>query len=229
MIDPNVMPVESAVTRFAAVARPAILRDHTQDSCIASTWITIDVMQHLGIPADHLEVRLSVGNAAYRALVEQFGPPTNSEQLESWERDHGARAVGVGFDQDTSGLGGHLVAVVSGEYLVDASIDQVADPQYGLVPPPVLWGRADPRFLSQFQLAQRLDTDDLFVEYSHHIIQVQYRRLPDWGHNPETDGAVARILAAIRKETDDPVQQPPAQVGGSPAIERPRNGRASGK
>jgi len=101
-------PLTSILERFSLIARPEILRDHLPSSCIASTWITIQVMQQLGFSARPLEVRLSVGNAAYRRLRDQLGPPRTQAQLAEWSREHGACVVGVGFDDGSVGIGGHL-------------------------------------------------------------------------------------------------------------------------
>lgn len=51
--------------------------------------------------------------------------------------------------------------------------------------------------LSQFQQTQRLDTDVLFVEYRHHVIQTRCQASPDWGHNAQTDSAVERIVELV--------------------------------
>lgn len=190
--------LESILERFASVARPEILRNHLPNSCIASTWITIQVMDQLGFVAYPLEVRLSVGNAAYRRLCNQLGPPRTHAQLNQWSREYNAYVVGVGFEAASVGIGGHLVAVVDGRFLVDASIDQVADPSHDLNPPPVLWGLVHPLFLSGSRPRQRLDVLDLFIEYSRHPAARRYETSYDWGHNPETDSAVSRILLELR-------------------------------
>lgn len=182
-------PLESLLERFAAVARPEIRRDHLPNSCIASTWITIEVMRQLGVAARALEVRLSVGNAAYRRLRDLFGPPKTPTLLKQWAAEHGAYVVGVGFDDGSVGIGGHLVALVAEGFLVDASIDQTVDPPHGLNPPPVPWGVADPLFLSGARPLQRLDVGNLFVEYSQHPVASRYLDSYDWRHNQETDAA----------------------------------------
>jgi hypothetical protein len=191
-------PLTSILERFSLIARPEILRDHLPSSCIASTWITIQVMHQLGFSARPLEVRLSVGNAAYRRLRDQLGPPRTQAQLAEWSREHGACVVGVGFDDGSVAIGGHLVAVVDGRFLVDASIDQATDASHGLTPPPVLYGPIDPLFLSGQIRLQRLDVLELFIEYSRHPTTRPYTTSYDWGHNPETNSAVSRILSEIK-------------------------------
>ena len=194
--------IESLLSRFSEVARPEILKDHLPNSCVASTWITIEVVRQFGFSATPLEVRLTVGNAEYRRLRDQHGrPPRTNEELVDWGNRHGAWTIGVGWDQESGGIGGHVVALLEGRYLVDASIEQVTDASHEIVPPPVLWGLLDPLFLYGQKPLQRMDTGGLFVEYILHPTAVRYEQLPDWGHNPETDGAVERIVAACVAET----------------------------
>lgn len=192
-------PLQSILERFASIARPEILRDHLPHSCIASTWIAIQVIRQLGFAAHPLEVRLSVGNAAYRRLCDQFGPPKTHDQLEQWFRQYGAYVAGVGFDDAPIRIGGHLVAVVDAHFLVDASIDHVAAPSHDLNFPAVLWGPVDPLFLSGMRPLQRMDVLGLFIEYSRPPVAWCYETSYDWRHNPETDSAVSRILAAINR------------------------------
>lgn len=193
------IPLESILERFASLARPEILRNHLPNSCIASTWITIQVMHQLGLTAHPLEVRLSVGNGVYRRLRDQFGPPRTQAQLGQWSHEQGAYVIGVGFDDGSAGIGGHLIAVVEGRFLLDASIDQVTDPLHGLNPPPVLWGSLDPLFIAGVKRLQRMDVLGLFIEYSSHPVARRYETSYDWGHNPETDFAVSNILSALNR------------------------------
>lgn len=184
--------VEEILQRYAEVARPEILRDHTPHSCIAATWITIETLSRLEIRAEPLEVTLSVGNAAYKRLVGEIGLPQNREELDGWFNDHGADVRGVGFDPPTAGgIGGHVVALVDGSHLVDASIDQASNPSTGIVLPGVHIGVVGHDFLRG--RLQRLDTDDLFIEYQRKVVPTPWRDSYDWGSNPQTESAVARI------------------------------------
>ena len=191
--------IGETLRRYAEVARPEILRDHSPDSCVASTWITVEVLRRLGIKAESLEVRLSVGNPAYERLVGEIGPPQTKEALEEWFDQHGADVTGIGFDPASpSSIGGHIVALADGWYLVDASIDQASNPSTGIVPPGVHIGRVDARFL--MGRPQRLDTADLFIEYQRHEVPTSWRESIDWGSNPQTESAVARIESLLKAE-----------------------------
>ena len=189
-------PLQSMIERYSLIARAEILRGHAPNSCIASTWITIQVFHNLGYEALPLEVRLSIGNAAYRQLCDRHGAPRNGGELERWAEEHGAQVIGIGFDPPGPGIGGHLVAVVEG-WLIDGSIDQANDPSHGIVLPPVHWGHMDPSFLSKARILNRMDAGGLFLEYSHHAIGIEYSASYDWGHNSKTDAAVSRILGEL--------------------------------
>ena len=81
MITPPLM-LEETLARFSVVARPEIVRDHGVRSCVASTWITIEVLKILGVRAGPLVVRLNIGNSAYRRLYEERGMPNTEEELD---------------------------------------------------------------------------------------------------------------------------------------------------
>lgn len=151
-------------------------------------------MRRLGLKAEHCEVVASVGNKTYVTLWRAYGPPKTQEQLDDWTRK-GSNIVGIGHERQTGGIGGHLVAVVEDTYVVDASLDQVADPPSGLVIPPVFVMRIDPRGIP-YRILREV-RDDLFVEYVQRPMLSDYALSPDWGRTPEVLGAVERIMALM--------------------------------
>jgi hypothetical protein len=181
--------------RFAAIARPEIRRDHILPSCIAATWITVAVMRGLGLRAEHCEVVASVGNKTYAALWRLYGPPKTREELDEWTRK-GSNIVGIGHERGAGGIGGHLVAVVEDTYVVDASLDQVADPTTGLAIPPVFVMRIDPRGIPYGIMRDVSGT--LFVEYVKRRTLSDYTVSPDWGRTSDVLDAVERILVLMR-------------------------------
>ena len=44
---------------------------------------------------------------------------------------------------------------------------------------------------------QRLDTDELFIEYQRKVVPTPWRESSDWGSNPETESAVSRIVGLL--------------------------------
>jgi|SRR5579864_296865 len=98
--------LEELVAAFAAIARPEIRRDHTISSCVASTWITIEVMRHFGVSARPLTVKAEICNAAFIDFEKKHGRrPLVGESAETW-------IVGIGFGKDQGHIGTHVIALV---------------------------------------------------------------------------------------------------------------------
>lgn len=191
------MTTLETIRRFAEIARPEIRRDHAAASCVASAWVTIEVMVRLGYKAEAVDVVASVGNAAYAALWSlNKGPARDSSQFDDWCNNHGAWVVGVGHDQTVGGIGGHVICVVEDRFVVDASLDQVMDSCDTLIVPPVLFFEIDPDGLP-FGIMREVRPNIIFVEYVRRPSKVAYRQLPDWGNTPEVVGAAARILQLL--------------------------------
>lgn len=187
------------IERFTTIARAEIRRDHIAASCIASTWIAVETFKRLGLQAEHWEVRASVGNGTYAAQWVKHGPPRTPDELERWFTDHGAHIVGIGFEQEVGGLGGHLIAVVDGTTVVDASLEQANDPAHDIIIPPVVVFDIDPRGLP-LGIARSV-TPSLFVEYQRHPVLGEYHTSPDWGRTREVRDAVERLVAAIQSDS----------------------------
>lgn len=156
---------------YARVARPRIKERFGVDSCIAATRITIQVAERFGLSAVPVSVVARAMNAEYMACEARFGRvPKNRREFDEWCEEYGAYVARVG-DPDRSDGSGHLVAVVEGHTLVDASIDQIARPAHGLRLPPVLLAEARPGFrdgapvlsgvgggaIVQYQVAEEVD------------------------------------------------------------------------
>jgi hypothetical protein len=183
------------LSRFAAVARQEILQGHISPSCIASTWIAVEVLQRLGLKAHAREVVATVGNGAYATLWRRYGPPKTREQLDQWYRDFGADTTGIGHDQMPGGIGGHLIATIGDELVIDASLDQAACVMDDVRIPPVVIFPIDPRGLPNG--ITRYVSSVLFVEYVDRPVVGDYRASPDWGRTPEVQTAVERIVQHI--------------------------------
>jgi hypothetical protein len=189
------MTLKTIVGQFVGMARREILRDHTRSSCIASTRITIDVFHQLGFAAEPLEVVATVGNGAYSRLRATHGPPLNRASLESWATVQGAQVVGIGHSATTGGVGGHLVAVVESSVIVDAALDQANLLVPSLRVPSVVAIELRSGELNS-GLVRRFDPA-LFIEYTVRPALNDWRSSPDWQGTPETETAVARIIAKI--------------------------------
>jgi|SRR5271155_2083769 len=182
--------LEKLMAAFASIARPEIRQDHTAASCIASTWITIEVMRHFGVPARAVTVKTEVSNARYLELERKLG-----RRPDPGATENGAWLVGIGVQKEEGCIGAHLVAILNDRILVDASIDQANDPEHGIVLPGVVWTYINEPFLAGSPFACRVSGQRLTYFPSSTALDV--RSLYDWGHNLQTDGAVARIIARL--------------------------------
>jgi hypothetical protein len=136
-------------------------------------------------------VRATVGNSEYLKLWKEFGPPVSEAQLDEWFTRYGAHVVGIGFEQSVGGLGGHLIALVDGRTVVDASLDQAASSSHGLAIPPVVVFDPDPRGLPLGIL--RSPGSSLFIEYYMHPAIADHLASPDWGNTRQVRDAAERI------------------------------------
>jgi hypothetical protein len=193
------MDLRSLLERYANIARREILQDHSRESCVPSTWVTVEVFRRLGVAAEPFPVKVSVGNGAYGRRVSQVGPPRSYEELVRWGEEDGSFVVGVGTQPTQGGIGGHLVALVGGQYLVDASLDQATSEEHGLRVPGVLVIQLRPGELSNGFI--RRGDSDLWVEYVMSPTAEDYTALADWGRTPEVRAAVERILATLAATT----------------------------
>jgi hypothetical protein len=182
--------LEKLVAAFASIARPEIRQNHTAASCVASTWITIEVMRYFEVPARPVTVKTEVSNAPYLELERKLG-----RRPDPGATENGAWLVGIGVQKEQGCIGAHLVAILDNRILVDASIDQANDPEHGIVLPGVVWTHINEAFLAGTPLACRVSGQRL--TYFPSGATLDFRSLYDWGHNLQTDGAVARIISRL--------------------------------
>jgi hypothetical protein len=117
---------EDQLGRLTRAVRAAVLEKFSPDSCIASSRVLIDVLRSLGVLARPVAVRTVALNAeAFRLFAEDV-------PVENWPPT--AHSVGVAATgEKTDGRwDGHLV-VVSGDWLIDPSADQMSRPGKNLV------------------------------------------------------------------------------------------------
>jgi hypothetical protein len=185
----SVQTVEELVVAFAAIARPEIRKDHTASSCVASTWITIEVMRHFRVSARPLTVKAEICNTAFIDFEQRHGRrPLVGESAETW-------IVGIGFGKDEGYIGTHVITLVDERIIIDASIDQADAPEHGIVLPGVLWTVIDERVLAGESFTHELSSQRVIYipERSEFDLTSYY----DFQHNPETDSAVQRIVKRL--------------------------------
>lgn len=124
----NVASRTAVVDAFEAVARPEILKWFPANSCIASSRIAVECLGLFGVEA--------VGVAA--TLIARCGTLAYVVGMNPREKARAKKQAGS-FVERTSpnGIDGHVVAVVPGEWLIDASFDQV-DVGFPINPAPLL-------------------------------------------------------------------------------------------
>lgn len=127
------------ISAFTAVSRPMIRQFYGGGLCIASTPIAIEPLANYGISAKAQAVATKCGDRRVRVCwlssKHREMPPCGKFA----RRPKSAGRMDVIGDIPTPTLwSGHLVAVVQGEILIDAAIDQVNQPASGLIYPAVL-------------------------------------------------------------------------------------------
>ena len=157
---------------FGGFASLVIPRLFTNGSCIASTAITLDVLEHYDRLASPWEVCLHVVRLPYHLEV-GCHPPESSD-----------------------GVGGHLVALVEDSFLVDASLRQVTDTNPALRVPHVFVGELMPKGTSlrdvyDFSIAGAA------LRYEGRAMSTDYRTSSDWGPSQEREAAGNAIVQRI--------------------------------
>lgn len=182
-------------------ARPAILEEFRADSCIASTRIGLDVLDHFGILAEPLPVSVTIFNPV---MVEKYDEgmtlPQSKQEMEEWVRLYGAWAIGLGHGGDQGPLKwpGHLVMLVEKELLVDLSIDQVNRPQRNIVLHPFATNTF-PEFLSGEEgLCAKVN--GCMLRYLVLKGNKGYTTSPNWMIRLQRAGIVRNIIRKIEEE-----------------------------
>jgi hypothetical protein len=189
--------------QYAKIARPIILEDFRRDSCIASTAITIGVMQYFGIRAVPFPCRAMVFNKAFAERIDRARRlPNETETIEWTSGPDNAWSVGVGFPNTTQQYVGHLAAMVDDKYLVDASIDQANRPAKDMILPPVMLAGVS-RDFRRAKKSERhfLRSDDgMVIIYEPRPKDKVWLSSPDWNEKTRHTRSVLRIVAALNNE-----------------------------
>jgi hypothetical protein len=120
------MTPETIINAYQKVARPIMLRYiGDRQTCVASTRITIETMQCLGLDAEPVAVQLVAECPALKyAYISGFSAQERKQMARRNKRPIQNRGTG--------GYNGHVIAAVAGRWLVDASIDQIQSVEHGL-------------------------------------------------------------------------------------------------
>ena len=130
------------IDAYVRLARPIMVKAIGRQSCIASTRITIEVMDRFGIPAEPAPCKLI---AQCEALMLAYVSGFNGEEKRAMSRKAKSFVTRRVNPRDP-GWCGHVVAVVEGKLWLDASIDQIHSPELGFeIPHEVLLIPLDPK------------------------------------------------------------------------------------
>jgi hypothetical protein len=182
--------------------RPAVLREFTADSCVATTRIALDVLEHFGFQGQAYPLLTVVLNPAATDLLHQgktlsdIGPLTRHGG--PWTIGLGARTPGQQFVGHVV-LGSRDIGIVA-----DLSIDQASRPEHDLFLRP-FWQPVPPRwFADSTAIAAMESTSGVTIILDRSLCPdpVAYQRSPNWHRQPES---VMRPLIAemIRQVTAD--------------------------
>jgi hypothetical protein len=189
---------------YAVIARPEILAEASEDSCILSTRVTMAVLDRFGYTAKPLKVTLTLGNAKMVELVYKHGWPESEEVFKQWLDEYPELwTIGIGFGATPDEPGkwpGHLVATV-GPYLVDASASQGARPQRGITPPPVIVSEMPVGFITGRQRFPIMHPKgEQFAIYDADPKNLTFKDAPDWTQ-PDRYMPIAKRIIRKMKET----------------------------
>lgn len=198
---------EAELRHIRAVAiglRAAVLDRYSKSTCILTTAALIDALAADGIPATPLAVGVFLMNGTFyeRALAERRFPEGGAE-LNGWIAG-GAWSVGVGYgaENPAKAVGrwdGHLVALVRGRYLVDASLDQCDRPQHGIAAGLVVEALGTPVLTTPAVNGMRVQVglQQGMAVYELRPGDRSYERAPDWR---DMNRRLAVIAAARLRE-----------------------------
>jgi hypothetical protein len=176
---------------YKKVARKEILKDFREDSCVASTRITIRVLSNFGYKTVPLPVECMVYNPEWvNCVMAGYHPPVHSEvDLKNWCEKYDAWSLGIGVDKKTSI--GHLIATLPRYGLiVDASLSQANRLDKNIYLPPVFIGNLT-------ESVWMYKVNKCLLLYRPVLENTAYKESPNWLYDSQTDRATGAILDYI--------------------------------
>lgn len=188
------MSIPKPVRLLTQHARPIILTRFRRDSCIASTAISIKVLQHFGIHAWALPVHMTAFNQTYIEMMEKLqgreGDEVPVEEQQYW-LDRGAWSIEV---EDSSV--GHVVACTK-KVLIDMSIDQATRPAKNIFLEPLTMELRPGFFEGELNFTEMNET---LVAYQANPGRTTFLESKDWTDALRHDRLVDEIIEVMEKE-----------------------------
>lgn len=185
-----------------------ILREESRqylraDSCIASTWLGMQVLALLHVRAMYaLVVEATVSNRLWWDRLKAAETSPSTAERQKWIVD-GGWSLGVGVASSPPRLGGwngHLVAIVSRRWLWDLSIDQASRPEKGLQLPPCVVAPVDEAFLRGKRTLVG-EFENGVITYDARPGDRTYQASPNWDYDPRPAPIVTRTIERLRSLT----------------------------
>jgi len=148
----NIRALPRVIAGLAAIqtiVRPAVRDRYGLHSCISTVRAGLEVLRRLDVAARPVAVETFVFNAAFVTRARELDRlPRDRAESDRWFEEVGAHSIGITGLAQANGRhwAGHLCILLENQLLVDASLDQIARPAYGIVPPPLLLLETDAAF-----------------------------------------------------------------------------------
>lgn len=167
-----------------------------KNCCIFATAIACDVVQHFEATAVPLVARLMAFNPAATRWIKHNGrlPVPGQEWDDAVARGAWSVGIGHGGAKVPKTWDGHLVAVMEGQAIIDASLPQASRKPCGMLLRP-LWFTVAPEVLSASAVLESTVNGCLLI-YETDVADKSFMDTPDW-RNQEWRAKIVRRL--IRK------------------------------
>lgn len=164
---------------FVDEATPVFASALTPHRCLNATRILLDVMRAFNVSAAPMSVTLVAMNRIFAERCDRHGGLPSEEEMQVWIAE-GAWSLGVDTrehrtDWATNSWAGHLVAVVQGAWLVDASMIQFSRPEKAMRMPDIFVGHASARFQKGKDGAHFVSPEDAHVMYHARLDDKSYK------------------------------------------------------
>lgn len=189
---------ERVIKLLLEKARPEILKEFREDSCIASTAAGVDVLTYFNILAKALPVRTTVFNGAFAARIDAGQPWPKADEIKRWTVEDGSYSVGIGYGTQQPGKwAGHLAILAENIYLIDLSIDQASRPRYNIELKP-LCVEVDDNFISGRSPCV-FNCGDCIIKIEHQAGNDGYQFSPDWSFASRRKKIVQNVQKLIEE------------------------------
>lgn len=194
----SLRPEEVEQIQAIANLAPAIIDPvFGANACIPTTRIVVAALNSLGTQSRAMSVETHVINAQYLAAVEQLGRPFRDlAEATEWHRTKGVFSYGIGAKDAPGRWPGHLVVIVRQRALLDLTIAQADNPEYGMVLAP-MFGNVSGRFLNGHDPAM-FRNNGCQVTYEGRPRDRSYEETPNWRDRDCV--ALARELERLVRE-----------------------------